>query len=54
MRPSDRISAYVGRANNNTEDAAQLTDALDMGGLSKNVKVVDVMDTTGGQFCYGY
>lgn len=54
-RPRDRVSAYAGRANNNTEVAAQLTDALDMGGLSMtNVQVIDVMDTTGGQFCYGY
>ena len=54
IRPGDRFSAYVGRANNNTEVAAQITDALDMGGLSKNVQVIDVMDTNGGRFCYRY
>lgn len=54
MEPGDRRTAYGGRANNNTEAAADLTDTLDMGGLSRNMQVVDVMDTTGGQFCYRY
>jgi len=53
MEPRDRLTAYSGRANN-TEAAADLTDTLDMGGLSRNIQVVDVMDTTGGQFCYHY
>jgi len=53
-RPRDRSSAYAGRANNHTEAAARVTDALDMGGLSKNVQVIDVMDTNGGQLCYSY
>ena len=53
-RPRGRFSAYVGKANNNTEAAARLTDPLDMAGLSKNAQVIDVMDTTGGQFCYSY
>lgn len=50
----DRLTAYGGKAYNNTEVAAALTDTLDMGGLSRNMQVVDVMDTTTGQFCYGY
>lgn len=54
IRPRDRLSAYSGRANKDTEVVAQLTDPLDMGGLSKDMQVIDVMDTNGGQFCYGY
>lgn len=49
-----RLSAYNGKASNHSEEAAGLTDILDMGGLSRNVQVADVMDTEGGQFCYGY
>jgi len=52
--PRDGLSAYAGRANNNTDAAAQLTDPLEMGGLARNLMVIDVMDTQGGQFCYRY
>jgi tyrosinase len=52
--PRDGLSAYAGRANNNTDAAAQLTDPLEMGGLAGNLMVIDVMDTQGGQFCYRY
>ena len=50
----DKLTAYNGNAFNNTEAPAALTDTLDMGGLARNVQVVDVMDTTSGPFCYGY
>ena len=52
--PRNRITAYSGRANNNSDAAATLTDPLDLGGLSRNLQIVDVMDTTGGQYCYKY
>ena len=54
IKRQSRLTAYSGRANNNTEAAAALTDDLNMGGLSRNLRVVDVMDTSAGQFCYGY
>ena len=50
----ERLNGYSGRAYNNTDVAATLADTLDMGGLARNIQVADVMDTTGGQFCYGY
>ena len=52
--PTERLNGYSGRAYNNTDVAAALADTLDMGGLARNIQVVDVMDTTGGRFCYGY
>ena len=50
----DRLAAYNGRASKDSNEAAALTDGLDMGGLSRNIQVIDVMDTTGGPFCYSY
>ena len=54
INPAQRLNAYNGNANNNTNAAAALTNSLDVGGLSRNAKVVDAMDITGGQLCYGY
>jgi hypothetical protein len=34
--------------------AATLDDFLDVGGLLPDVPVAEVMDTTGGMFCYQY
>ena len=50
----DRLAAYNGKANKDSKEAALLTDGLDMGGLSRNLRVFNVMDTTGGSFCYTY
>ena len=54
IKRQSRLTAYNGKANNNTEAAASLADHLDMGGLSRNIRVIDVMDTTAGPLCYGY
>ena len=50
----DRLAAYNGRANKDSKEAAALTDVLEMGGLSRNLRVFDVMDTTRDPFCYSY
>ena len=50
----DKLIAYRGKAFNDTEVPATLADVLDMGGLARNIRVGDVMDTTSGLFCYRY
>ena len=52
--PAKRLNAYDGKTNGNSVEPAQLSDMLDMDGLSRNLMVQDVMETQGGQFCYKY
>lgn len=52
--PAKRLNAYNGKANGNSMESAQLSDMLDMDGLSRNLMVQNVMETQGGQFCYKY
>ncbi|KAL9077910.1 MAG: hypothetical protein Q9157_003177 [Trypethelium eluteriae] len=52
--PAKRLNAYNGKANGNSMEPAQLSDPLDMDGLSRNLMVQNVMETQGGQFCYKY
>ncbi|CAF9927916.1 MAG: hypothetical protein HETSPECPRED_006702 [Heterodermia speciosa] len=57
IQPAERLSAYGGKANKDSDAVARMTDALDMGGLapqSEKIQVIDVMDVKGGRFCYGY
>ena len=54
LAPGKGLNAYNGKASNHSEIAAALTDSLDMGGLSRNLQVVDVMDVNGGEYCYIY
>ena len=50
----ERLNGYSGRASNNTDVAVTLAETLDPGGLARSIQLVDVIDTTGGQFDSGY
>ena len=45
---------YQGKANNDTDAAASLTDVLHYGGFIPDTQVSKVMDTTSDLLCYVY
>ena len=49
-----RLTAYSGKADNNTDAAASLTDVMDYGGFVPNIQVSQLMDTSSGLLCYKY
>ncbi|KAI0405660.1 putative tyrosinase [Xylaria palmicola] len=49
-----RELAYNGPSRHNSSTLAQLTDELEMGGLSPNIPVSSVMTTKNGLLCYKY